>query len=106
MRKLTSFLFISLDGVVESPSDWLPVDGFRWIANRTVDAPTLQGPKPLVLQRGQVMYRLQGQGFPARKNGARADQVVIVVPRFPTQLSRQQEQLLNQLVATTDTLAA
>ena len=84
----------------------LPVDGFRWIANRTVDAPTLQGPKPLVLQRGQVMYRLQGQGFPARKNGARADQVVIVVPRFPTQLSRQQEQLLNQLVATTDTLAA
>jgi molecular chaperone DnaJ len=84
----------------------LPVDGFRWIANRTVDVPTLQGPQPLVLQRGQVMYRLQGQGFPARKNGARADQVVIVVPRFPTQLSRRQEQLLNQLVETTDTFAA
>ncbi|MCB2008595.1 MAG: molecular chaperone DnaJ, partial [Rhodoferax sp.] len=55
----------------------------------------------LGLQRGQVMYRLAGQGFPPRAGGKPADQVVIVVPKFPTQLSREQERLLNRLAATT-----
>lgn len=73
------------------------VDGFGWIANRTVDVPTLRGPQPLQLQRGQVVYRLAGQGFPPRAGGTLADQVVIIVPRFPAQLSRKQERLLDQL---------
>ena len=79
----------------------LPVDGFAWVANRTIDIPTLRGAQELGLQRGQVMYRLAGQGFPPRAGGRPADQVVIVVPKFPTQLSREQERLLNRLAATT-----
>ncbi len=90
-------LMLDDDGSVRC--EW-PVDGFRWIANRTVDVPTLHGPQPLALQRGQVMYRLPGQGFPAGRKGARADQIVIVVPQFPAQLSPKQERLLDQLVAT------
>ncbi len=79
----------------------LPVDGFSWIANRTIDVPTLRGQQPLGLQRGQVLYRLAGQGFLARDDGKRADQIVIVVPRFPDKLSREQERLLDKLVAST-----
>jgi molecular chaperone DnaJ len=77
------------------------VDGFSWIANRTVDVPTPRGLQPLQLQRGQVMYRLAGQGFPPRSGGKLADQIVIIVPRFPTQLSREQQRLLDRLAATT-----
>ena len=79
----------------------LPVDGFGWIANHLIDIPTLQGKQPLRLQRGQVVYRLAGQGFRPRSGGAKADQIVIVVPRFPTQLSREQQRLLDKLAATT-----
>ena len=79
----------------------LPVDGFCWIANRTVDMPTLQGPQALSLRRGQVVYRLPGKGFPTRRGEARADQIVMVVPCFPTQLSGEQKRLLDRLVATT-----
>ena len=79
----------------------LPVDGFCWIANRTVEVRTLQGLQPLRLQRGQVVYRLPGLGFPAGRGRARADQIVMVVPRFPAQLSRRQERLIDQLVAST-----
>lgn len=86
------------DGTVRC--EW-PVDGFAWIANRAVDVPTLWGTKPLGLQRGQVMYRLAGQGFLSRNDKKRADQVVIVVPRFPAQLSREQQRLLDKLAATT-----
>jgi molecular chaperone DnaJ len=75
----------------------LPVDGFGWIANRTVDIPTLRGPQLLKLQRGQVLYRLPGLGFPPRSGGKPADQIVIVVPKFPARLSRKQERLLEQL---------
>lgn len=77
----------------------MTVDGFGWIANHLVDVPTLRGRQALRLQRGQVMYRLAGQGFPSHADGRLADQIVIVVPRFPTQLSRKQERLLEQLAA-------
>jgi DnaJ-class molecular chaperone len=80
--------------------EW-PVDGFGWIANHTVDVPTLRGPQPLQLQRGQVLYRLAGLGFPPRSGGRPAEQIVIVVPKFPEQLSRKQERLLAQLAQTT-----
>ena len=79
----------------------LPVDGFAWIANRSIEIPTLQGLQVLGLQRGQVVYRLAGKGFLESKNGHRADQIVIIVPQFPTKLSREQERLLNKLAAST-----
>lgn len=93
-----AFLVRDDDGTVRC--EW-PVDGFGWIANRTIDIPTLRGAQPLGLQRGQVVYRLAGQGFPPRSGGRPADQIVIVVPRFPEQLSRKQERLLEQLARTT-----
>lgn len=80
------------------------VDAFGWIANRTIDVPTLRGLQPLQLQRGQVVYRLAGQGFPPRSGGTPADQIVIIVPRFPAQLSPRQERLLEHLADSSSAL--
>jgi molecular chaperone DnaJ len=79
----------------------LPVDGFAWIANRSIEIPTLQGLQVLGLQRGQVVYRLAGKGFLASNSHQKADQIVIIVPQFPAQLSREQERLLDKLAAST-----
>lgn len=79
----------------------LPVDGFAWIANRPVEVPTLVGLQHLALQRDQLVYRLKGQGFPVERRGPRGDQLVTITPVFPSQLSTDQQILLDQLIATT-----
>lgn len=78
----------------------MPVDGFAWIANRQVQVPTLTGLQALQLDRDQLAYRLQGQGFPAQCRGPRGDHLVMLVPVFPQQLSTDQQILLDQLSAT------
>jgi molecular chaperone DnaJ len=77
----------------------LPVNGFAWMANRTVPLPTLDGLGSLALQRDQRDYRLAGQGFPMTRRGPRADLCVTIVPRFPERSSTDQEILLDQLLA-------
>lgn len=78
----------------------MPIDGFAWIANRTVKVPTLSGFQPLSLSRDQLTYRLDGQGFPVQRRGPRGDQVITLTPIFPTRLSTDQQILLDQLSAT------
>ena len=77
----------------------MPVDGFAWIANRTIQLPTLAGLRSLALRRDRLTYRLPGEGYPTGRSGARGDQVVTVQPLFPEQLSADQEILLDQLIA-------
>lgn len=77
----------------------LPVDGFAWMANRSVSVPTLEGVQPLALQRGRQRYELPGLGFPQRHRGPRSTQVVEIEPVFPEKLSTDQEILLDQLIA-------
>ncbi|MES2090549.1 MAG: DnaJ C-terminal domain-containing protein [Pseudomonadota bacterium] len=77
----------------------IPVDGFAWIANRTIDVPTLTGLHSLPLSREQLSYRLSGQGFPIERRSSRGDQIITIQPLFPERLSTDQEILLDQLVA-------
>lgn len=77
----------------------LPVDGFAWMANRSVSVPTLEGVQPLALQRGRQRYELPGLGFPQRHRGPRGTQVVEIEPVFPEKFSTDQEILLDQLIA-------
>jgi molecular chaperone DnaJ len=77
----------------------MPVDGFAWIANRTIPLPMLSGLGSLALRRDRLTYRLPGEGYPTGRSGARGDQVVTVQPVFPEQLSADQEILLDQLIA-------
>lgn len=79
----------------------MPVDGFAWLGNRTVDVPTLEGLRPLALQRGQFEHRLPGQGYPVERRGPRGDLCVTVQPLFPQALSTDQQILIDQLIATT-----
>jgi molecular chaperone DnaJ len=78
----------------------IPVDAFAWIANRTVQVPTVAGLQPLHLDRDRVRYRLPGHGFPVERRGRRGDLVVHITPQFPQRLSTDQQILLDQLVAT------
>ncbi len=77
----------------------MPVDGFAWIANRSISVPTLTGMQPLALHRDRVTYRLKHQGFPLERRGERGDHVVTVQPIFPERLSADQDILLDQLIA-------
>jgi molecular chaperone DnaJ len=78
----------------------VPVDGFAWIANRSVDVPTLTGLHRLSLSRDLLSYRLNGLGFPVERRGRPGDQLVKLAPLFPDRLSTDQEILLDQLIAT------
>ncbi|WP_326533192.1 DnaJ C-terminal domain-containing protein [Pseudorhodoferax sp.] len=77
----------------------MPVDGFAWMANRSVPVPTLDGVQTLALQRDRLHYHLPGLGFPARHRGPRGEQVVEIEPVFPHKFSTDQEILLDQLIA-------
>ena len=90
-------LALDADGTVRCD---VPVDGFAWIANRSIDIPTLAGLQTIALNREQLLYRLEGQGFPIERRGPRGDQLVTIVPVFPQQLSTDQQILLDQLIAT------
>ena len=78
----------------------LPVNGWAWMANRSVPLATLAGPHSLRLDRNLRQHRLAGQGFPVRRGGVRGDLLVTVLPQFPAVLSTDQHILLDQLVAT------
>lgn len=78
----------------------MPIDGFAWIANRAIKVPTLAGFQALSLNRDQLTYRLEGQGFPMQRRGPRGDQVVTLTPIFPSRFSTDQQILLDQLSAT------
>lgn len=79
----------------------VPVDGFAWIANRSVDVPTLEGLRTIQLQRDQLSYRLSGHGFPVERRGPRGDQMISISPVFPQRMTTDQQILLDQLIATT-----
>ena len=67
-----------------------------------VKVDTLYGEKLLTIPRGcrhGSKLMLKGMGV-KRKHGKPGDQIVELIIHFPTELSKQQEELLNQLSAT------
>ena len=79
----------------------LPVNGFAWMAGRSVPVPTPDGPQTLALQRGQTHYRLAGHGFTLQRGQARRGELLIdVQPVFPERLDETQQRLLDALLAT------
>jgi molecular chaperone DnaJ len=91
-----AFFELDDDGTVRCE---IPVDGFAWIANRSIQVPTVAGIQSIHLRRDKLMYRLKGHGFPVTRRGPRGDQMVAVKPVFPEDLSADQEILLDQLIA-------
>jgi molecular chaperone DnaJ len=79
----------------------MPVDGYAWLAGRTLDVPTLDGLQTIQLQRDQLIHRLAGQGFPVDRRGPRGDQLITLQPIFPQRMTADQQILIDQLIATT-----
>jgi molecular chaperone DnaJ len=90
------FFKLDADGTVQCE---LPVDGFAWMANRWIEVPTPGGLQQMRLRRGFLTYRIKGQGWPTGSEGERADCMVTVDPLFPEELAREQEALVDRLVA-------
>ncbi len=84
------------DGVLRCE---MPVNGYAWMAGRWVEVPTPDGLQQMRLKRDALVYRLNGQGFPATPRGPRGDYMVKIVPVFPEQHDPAQEALLEQLIA-------
>lgn len=98
-----AFFRVDDDGTVRCE---VPVDGFAWLAGRSVEVPTLDGLQTLRLNRDQRCYRLERCGFPVQRRGERGACIVDVQPVFPPTLSADQQILLDQLIATTTAGAA
>jgi molecular chaperone DnaJ len=77
----------------------MPVDGFAWMAGRWVEVPVPGGWQQMRLNRKHLNYRLKGQGFPLERRGERGDLLIHVDPIFPEELSAQQQELLDRLIA-------
>ena len=87
---------LEADGTVRCE---LPVDGFAWIAGRWVEVPTPGGAQQMRLHRDHLVYRIRGQGFPVAQDGPRGDCIVTVEPLFPEEFGKDQEALLERLIA-------
>lgn len=65
-----------------------------------VEVPTLDGTETIQIPRGTqtgTLFRLKGMGMPRLKGHGRGDQVIQVVVKTPTNLTKRQEELLIEL---------
>jgi molecular chaperone DnaJ len=80
----------------------VPISFTQAALGATIDVPTLDGPAKLKVpagtQTGKV-FRLKGKGVPALSGGGRGDQHVRVFVETPTQLSKEQRELLERFAA-------
>lgn len=90
------FFVLEADGSVKCE---LPVDGFEWMAERWIEVPTPRGPQQMRLRRSFLSYRIKGAGFPLEGRTEPADLVVTVTPLFPEELGKEQQGLVDRLVA-------
>jgi molecular chaperone DnaJ len=84
----------------------VPVNGHAWMAGRWVEVPTPDGMQQMRLSRDALVYRLGGQGFPAKPRGPRGDYLVKVVPVFPETEDAATTALWEQLIERTSRAAA
>jgi molecular chaperone DnaJ len=65
----------------------------------TVQVPTLEGEKPLQIKKGTQygdLYRFNGEGIPSLRTRRRGDQIIQIITRTPTGISKKQESLLKE----------
>ncbi|MBN1484486.1 MAG: molecular chaperone DnaJ [Chloroflexia bacterium] len=78
----------------------LPINIAQAALGAEVVVPTLEGEEDLYIQPGTQFgrtYRLRGLGVPYLRGNGRGDQIVVVNVVVPTQLTEEQEELLEEL---------
>ncbi len=77
----------------------VPISFIQAALGATVSVPTLNGDKSLDIPKGTQpgdIFRLAGEGIPFLRGGGRGDQIIQVLVKTPTHLTRKQESLLRE----------
>ena len=80
----------------------MPISMIQATLGAEIPVPTLKGEKSLEIPKGTQfgdVFRFRGEGIPSLRNGSRGDQVIQVLVRTPTNLSRKQEKLLAEFAS-------
>lgn len=77
----------------------IPVSMTQAALGATLEIPTLQGEEKMKIPKGTQsgrIFRLKGKGIPHLRGFGRGDQIVQLVVKIPTHLSKKQEELLRE----------
>ena len=77
----------------------VPISFVQAALGDTITVPTLNGEKTLKIPKGTQfgdVFRFRGEGIPSLRYGNRGDQIIQVLIKTPTHLSKKQEQLLRE----------
>ena len=81
----------------------VPISFSQAALGAEIEVPTLEGSKKLNISPGtqtNEIFRIKGQGFYHLHENSRGDQLVQVVVKTPTNLTKRQEELLRELAET------
>jgi molecular chaperone DnaJ len=77
----------------------IPISFIQAALGDKISVPTLNGNKTLEIPKGTQpgeVFRFHGEGIPSLRNGKRGDQIIQVIIKTPTNLSKKQETLLRE----------
>ena len=77
----------------------VPISFVQAALGDTISVPTLEDEKKLRIPKGTQygdVFRFNGEGIPSLRTGRRGDQIIQVIIKTPTSLSKKQESLLKE----------
>jgi molecular chaperone DnaJ len=77
----------------------IPISFVQAALGDEIEVPTLNGNKKLKIPKGTQygdVFRFRGEGIPSLRYNKRGDQIMQVLIKIPTHLSKKQEQLLKE----------
>ncbi len=77
----------------------VPVSFIQATLGATIKVPTLEDQRKLKIPKGTQygdVFRFEGQGIPSLRSGRRGDQIIQVIIKTPTGISKKQEALLKE----------
>ena len=77
----------------------VPISFIQAALGDTISVPTLEDEKKLRIPKGTQygdVFRFNGEGIPSLRTGRRGDQIIQVIIKTPTSLSKKQESLLKE----------
>jgi molecular chaperone DnaJ len=77
----------------------VPISFVQAALGATIQVPTLNGDKPLTIPKGTQygdLFRFEGEGIPSLRTGRRGDQIIQVLIKTPTHLTKKQTNLLKE----------
>lgn len=83
----------------------VPISFVQAALGDTINVPTLDGEKKLRIPKGAQygdVFRFNGEGIPSLRTGRRGDQIIQIIIKTPTGLTKKQESLLKEFAKLDD----